>query len=124
MDPTANGPGTASGPYEWENYSSFALMLSYLEQSTVYNSMNQSICPDTGFGAGQPQNTTAYNTKLNAFLCPSDPNSGITNLCNYAGSIGTTTYSPEFQNGNSAIKGGMQIRLVSSPCGSHTASRT
>ena len=24
MDPTANGPGTASGPYEWENYSSFA----------------------------------------------------------------------------------------------------
>ena len=68
--------------------------------------MNLSICPDTGFGAGQPQNTTAYNTKLNAFLCPSDPNSGITNLCNYAGSIGTTTYSPEFQNGNSAIKGG------------------
>ncbi len=27
MDPTANGPGTASGPYEWENYSSFAMML-------------------------------------------------------------------------------------------------
>jgi prepilin-type N-terminal cleavage/methylation domain-containing protein/prepilin-type processing-associated H-X9-DG protein len=106
MDPTANGPGTASGPYEWENYSSFAMMLSYLEQTTVYNSMNLSICPDTGFGAAQPQNSTAYNTKLNAFLCPSDGNSGITNLCNYAGSIGTTTYSPEFQVGSSAVKGG------------------
>ena len=106
MDPTANGPGTASGPYEWENYSSFAMMLPYLEQIAVYNSMNLSICPDTGFGAGQPQNTTAYNTKLNAFLCPSDPNSGITNLCNYAGSIGTTTYSPEFQVSNASVRGG------------------
>ena len=62
--------------------------------------------PRHRFRCGQPQNTTAYNTKLNAFLCPSDPNSGITNLCNYAGSIGTTTYSPEFQVGNAAIKGG------------------
>ena len=32
VDPTAN-PGSATGPYEWENYSSFAMMLPYLEQS-------------------------------------------------------------------------------------------
>jgi prepilin-type processing-associated H-X9-DG protein len=39
---------------------------------------------------------------LNAFLCPSDPYSGIQNLCNYAGSFGTTTYMPYLQVGNSA----------------------
>ena len=105
LDPTANGPGTATGPYEWENYSSFAMMLSYLEQSTVFNTCNLSICPDTGFGAGQPQNTTAYNTKLNAFLCPSDPYSGIQNLCNYAASYGTTTYMPQFQVTTAVVQG-------------------
>jgi prepilin-type N-terminal cleavage/methylation domain-containing protein/prepilin-type processing-associated H-X9-DG protein len=106
MDPTANGPGTASGPYEWENYSSFAMMLQYLEQLAVFNSCNLMLCPDTGFGAAQPQNGTPYNTRLNAFLCPSDPYSGNTNLCNYAGSMGTTTYSPSFQVSNAAIRGG------------------
>src|SRR5262249_24489178 len=45
-------------------------------------------------------NFTAYNTKLNAFLCPSDPYSGIQNLCNYAGSFGTTTYMPFYQVNN------------------------
>jgi prepilin-type N-terminal cleavage/methylation domain-containing protein/prepilin-type processing-associated H-X9-DG protein len=108
MGGTAQSPvfGGVTSPYEWENYSSFAMMLPFLEQMVVYNSMNLSICPDTGFGQGQPPNTTAYNTKLNAFLCPSDPNSGMVNLCNYAGSIGTTTYSPEFQVSNAAIRGG------------------
>ena len=103
MDPTANGPGTASGPYEWENYSSFAMMLPFLEQMAVYNSCNLLICPDTGFGAGQPQNNTAYNTKLNAFLCPSDPYSGIQDLCNYAGCYGTTTYMP-YDQVNSSVR--------------------
>jgi prepilin-type N-terminal cleavage/methylation domain-containing protein/prepilin-type processing-associated H-X9-DG protein len=93
LDPTAN-PGQATGPYEWENYSSFAMMLQYLEQMAVFNSCNLMICPDTGFGVAQPQNYTPYNTKLNAFLCPSDPYSGIQDLCNYAGCYGTTTYMP------------------------------
>jgi prepilin-type N-terminal cleavage/methylation domain-containing protein/prepilin-type processing-associated H-X9-DG protein len=90
------GPGNTQ-PYEWENYSSFAMMLPFLEQTTVYNSMNLMVCPDTGFGAGQPINSTAYYTKLNAFLCPSDPYSGIQDLCNYAGSFGTTSWMPEAQ---------------------------
>ena len=49
-------PATATGPYEWENYSSFAMMLQYLEQLAVFNSLQLVICPDTGFGVGQPQN--------------------------------------------------------------------
>jgi prepilin-type N-terminal cleavage/methylation domain-containing protein/prepilin-type processing-associated H-X9-DG protein len=105
LDPTAT-PGMATGPYEWENYSSFAMMLSYLEQMAVFNSQNIMICPDTGFGVPQPQNATAYNTKLNAFVCPSDPYTLIQNLCNYAGCYGTTTWMPFDQvNSNSPNNG-------------------
>lgn len=88
------------GPYEWENYSSFAMMLSFLEQAPLFNSMNLMICPDTGYGYAQVPNTTAYNTKLNAFLCPSDPYSGQQNLCNYMACYGTTTYMPYYQVGS------------------------
>ena len=38
-----------------------------------------------------------WTTKLNTFLCPSDPYSGGINLCNYMASFGTTTYMPYFQ---------------------------
>jgi prepilin-type N-terminal cleavage/methylation domain-containing protein/prepilin-type processing-associated H-X9-DG protein len=100
LDPTATA-GMATGPYEWENYSSFAMMLPFLEQMPLFNSCNLNICPDTGFGVSQPQNFTAYYTKLNAFLCPSDPYSGIQDLCNYAGCYGTTTYMPYDQVGSS-----------------------
>jgi prepilin-type N-terminal cleavage/methylation domain-containing protein len=108
MGGTAQSPaaGGVTAPYEWENYSCFAMMLPFLEQMPVFNSCNLQIAPDTGSGVPQPWNYTPYYTKLNAFLCPSDPNSGITNLCNYAGSIGTTTYSPEFQVSNASIRGG------------------
>jgi prepilin-type N-terminal cleavage/methylation domain-containing protein/prepilin-type processing-associated H-X9-DG protein len=85
------------GPFEWMNYSSFAMMLPYLEQNPVFNSCNMQVCPDTGHGFAQAPNITVYNTKLNAFLCPSDPYSGIQNLCNYAGCFGTTTYMPYLQ---------------------------
>jgi prepilin-type N-terminal cleavage/methylation domain-containing protein/prepilin-type processing-associated H-X9-DG protein len=103
-DPSSGSP--PQGPYEWENYSSFAMMLPFLEQAPVFNSCNLQLSPDTGGGYAQAWNSTPYYTKLNAFLCPSDPYSGVQNLCNYAGSIGTTTYSPEFQVGSAAIKGG------------------
>ena len=86
-----------AGPFEWMSYSSFAMMLPYLEQTVVYNACNLMVCPDTGHGFVQAPNITAYITKLNAFLCPSDPYSGSLNLCNYMASFGTTTYMPYFQ---------------------------
>jgi prepilin-type N-terminal cleavage/methylation domain-containing protein/prepilin-type processing-associated H-X9-DG protein len=88
------------GPAEWENFSSFAMMLPFLEQNPIYSACNLMICPDTGYGYAQPPNATAYNTKLNTFLCPSDPFSGVQNLCNYMASFGTTTYMPYYQVGN------------------------
>jgi prepilin-type processing-associated H-X9-DG protein len=91
------------GPYEWENYSAFALMLSYLEQTPIFNACNFMICPDTGYGYGFAANTTAYNTKLNLFLCPSDPFSGIQNLNNYMACYGTTTWMPGYQSGSAAL---------------------
>src|SRR5271156_742883 len=75
-----------AGPYEWMNYSSFAMMLPYFEQNPVFNACNLMVCPDTGHGYAQAPNITAYNTKLIAFLCPSDPYSGGLNLCNYMAS--------------------------------------
>jgi prepilin-type N-terminal cleavage/methylation domain-containing protein/prepilin-type processing-associated H-X9-DG protein len=105
VDPTylgQNNPPYTQPIFEWEGYSSFAMMLPYLEQSTVFNSLNLLMCPDLGIGAN-PFQATAYNTKISAFLCPSDPYSGISNLCNYAGSFGTTTYMPQDQvNSNPA----------------------
>ena len=92
--------GAASGPYEWENYSAFAMMLPYLEQSQIYNAMNLMICPMSGYGYAEFANATAANTKLNTFLCPSDPYSGTQNLCNYNASFGTTTYMPFYQVGS------------------------
>jgi prepilin-type N-terminal cleavage/methylation domain-containing protein/prepilin-type processing-associated H-X9-DG protein len=97
-------PTPPHAPNEWENYSSFAMMLQYLEQAPLFNSMNLMICPDTGYGYAQAPAITAYNTKLNAFLCPSDPYSGQQNLCNYAASYGTTTYMPYYQVGSSGTQ--------------------
>ncbi len=68
----------------------------------VYNACNLLICPDTGHGFSQAPNVTVYNTKLNAVLCPSDPYSGIQNLCIYAASFGTTTYMPFYQVNNTS----------------------
>ncbi len=78
-------------------------MLPYLEQSAVYNSCNFT---HTGFGftftPGDQMNATATHTRINAFLCPSNPISGsaVVGLytggnvtpTDYAGSVGTTTH--------------------------------
>ncbi|HEX8202624.1 MAG TPA: DUF1559 domain-containing protein [Isosphaeraceae bacterium] len=80
----------------WNNWSSQALMLPYLEQQPLYNSINFML---EGPGEGTGANSTAYNTKINSFLCPSDGNagrsgrSGSPNMNSYFGSVGTTTYT-------------------------------
>jgi prepilin-type N-terminal cleavage/methylation domain-containing protein/prepilin-type processing-associated H-X9-DG protein len=54
----------------WHGWSSLAMLLPYLEQTSAYNAINFDIAggssPDT------PQNTTAQRLRLTGFLCPSD----------------------------------------------------
>ena len=64
-----------SGAWGWNDWSAQALMLPYLEQTTVYNSINflfvggQGSIPDND---PANRNTTGTYIKINTFLCPSD----------------------------------------------------
>jgi prepilin-type N-terminal cleavage/methylation domain-containing protein/prepilin-type processing-associated H-X9-DG protein len=65
-------------------------MLGYLEQMPIYNAINFNWGMNVNAQCG-PINSTVYLTKINEFLCPSDPNAGPDNLNSYNDSIGTTT---------------------------------
>ena len=60
-----------------------------MEQSPLYNAANF----NWGLYIGQAgvTNSTVYNTRIAAYLCPSDPLAGQQNICSYPGSIGTST---------------------------------
>jgi len=59
----------------WGNWSAFALLLPYLEQGPVFNSLNFSLVNfgDSGSYGGFETNTTGVTVTINAFLCPSSP---------------------------------------------------
>jgi prepilin-type N-terminal cleavage/methylation domain-containing protein/prepilin-type processing-associated H-X9-DG protein len=76
----------------WNNWSAQALMLNYLELGTLYNAINFNM-EGIGSDYASAANSTAYNTKVNMFLCPSDSNAtgGSGNENDYYGSVGPTT---------------------------------
>jgi prepilin-type N-terminal cleavage/methylation domain-containing protein/prepilin-type processing-associated H-X9-DG protein len=83
-----NVPGNYDG---WSDWSAQSLMLPYMEQAGVYNSINFSFLG--GHDLGGAVNATAWNTRVKGFLCPSDPETlGKKNNNNYFGSTGTTTW--------------------------------
>jgi prepilin-type N-terminal cleavage/methylation domain-containing protein/prepilin-type processing-associated H-X9-DG protein len=94
-------PNTLGSTNIWGNWSASALMLPYLEQGPLYSAMNFSWAPEpytepTAAQAGNAStggfiNSTAYNTKIAMFLCPSDGNAGVVNINSYEASFGTTT---------------------------------
>ncbi len=110
--------GASLAPYngatsftDWSNWSAHAQMLAYLEGGTIYNACNFSVAPEWARNYGYMANSTATNTKVNAFICPSDPNAGqeaavfanVGSLNSYMGSQGTTTVgypeaTPNVQN--------------------------
>ncbi len=73
----------------WGTFSAHALMLPYLEQTPLYNSCNFNW--NIWYGTGAPINSTVWNTKVNAFLCPSDGKAGSDHLNSYYASFGTGT---------------------------------
>ncbi len=91
-DGPVNAPGdSAATGGGWSAWSAHSLMLPYMEQTPIYNSINFSWAAIQGGSVSYNINSTAYNTKINAFLCPSDGSAGKSNICSYGGSMGTTT---------------------------------
>jgi prepilin-type processing-associated H-X9-DG protein len=81
-------------------------LLPYIEQQSLYNSYNWSLGDLTPSQVTTGPNTTIMFTKVDAFLCPSDPNPGDTTNKNQNGvGPGCTNYpnnmgiEPNFTNG-------------------------
>ena len=98
--------GATLAPYDvardttfWSNWSAHAQLLAYLEGSPIYASCNFSLAPEWANNYGYLANSTATNAKINAFICPSDPNAGqqastgdyYGSNNSYMGSTGTAT---------------------------------
>jgi prepilin-type processing-associated H-X9-DG protein len=106
----------------WGDWSAQAMLLSYMEQQTIYNALNFSITSiDVGNGEGLVQ-STGTSTTIASFLCPSDmrytgtQSSGGVNYQapgnNYFASVGSSMNQDgpsNYQNLNigSAIPNGM-----------------
>jgi prepilin-type N-terminal cleavage/methylation domain-containing protein/prepilin-type processing-associated H-X9-DG protein len=99
---TGAGAGNLPNCGVWDGYSAHALLLGYMEQGNIYNTINFSL------SSTQLANSTAVVTKINSFLCPSDANAGsgsfsggwdidndFSNINSYAASMGTTYVSDE-----------------------------
>lgn len=93
--------GASLGPYDtagnrtdWNNWSAHAMLLGYMEQTALYNSINFMYAPEWANNPAYFINSTASNTLIQNFLCPSDPRSGAQVWINsYFASQGTTTFN-------------------------------
>jgi len=92
---TAQPYDVGVAPEGWSSWSAHALMLPYMEGTPIYNSINFTFGAGRGpnSGLGYAVNSTAFLTRINNFMCPSDGNSGVANINNYHGSMGTSMYS-------------------------------
>src|SRR4051794_27977274 len=75
----------------WNDWNSTTMLLPYMEQGALYNTINFANVGDAADPGYRP-NTTAFRTKINGLLCPSDPDR-LTNVfghSNYYGNCGNT----------------------------------
>ncbi len=89
-----------------QDFSMKGRLLADLEQSVLYNALNFSWnCCDSADGPGYYWNMTAYSSRVDAYLCPSDPNVGLNIVYtqdgfsapsrgtgNYTNNVGTDRY--------------------------------
>jgi prepilin-type N-terminal cleavage/methylation domain-containing protein/prepilin-type processing-associated H-X9-DG protein len=96
-------PSNGNNPcIAWNGWSAQMLLLGYLEQGPIYNACNFQLDP---INSPQAINSTAFYTKINSFLCPSDGLAGRQFNNSYYASVGTSTFaSGNVDNG--ACKGG------------------
>ncbi len=113
MTPMLFVDNLTNGGVDQQNFSQHARLLPYIEQSTIYNSINFSVGARWGNGSVSPDpdsgglysviNGTAITTQVASFLCPSDtgigragnsqvvvgqPNQPYTSTCNYPSNLG------------------------------------
>jgi prepilin-type N-terminal cleavage/methylation domain-containing protein/prepilin-type processing-associated H-X9-DG protein len=96
----------------WSDWSAHAQLLPYIEGGAIYSACNFSVAPEWANNYGYRANSTATNSKVNTFACPSDPNAnqqqstgaGLGSNNSYMGSTGTTTigYPEATPNANNA----------------------
>jgi prepilin-type N-terminal cleavage/methylation domain-containing protein/prepilin-type processing-associated H-X9-DG protein len=81
------------GTLAYGSFGASALILSYIEGGNIYNSLNFNFCSWTHYRClyGWDANYTGFNTRVAAYLCPADPNAGISSLNCYLASAGTST---------------------------------
>jgi len=91
----------------WNSWSAQGLLLGYLEQNPMYNTINFNWGPYPIGDTVGSINYTGANAVISSYLCPSDPNSGGGknsslssgggNINNYAASFGTDTTGGNYQ---------------------------
>jgi prepilin-type N-terminal cleavage/methylation domain-containing protein/prepilin-type processing-associated H-X9-DG protein len=74
----------------WSVWSAQASMLPFLEQTPLYNNINFNWSPEGDGNSSDKINSTAKNTLINGFLCPSDTNAGKIQTNSYHCSVGTS----------------------------------
>jgi prepilin-type N-terminal cleavage/methylation domain-containing protein/prepilin-type processing-associated H-X9-DG protein len=83
----------------WVSWSAHSLLLPYLEQGVMYNAINFDF--DSTTGPTWVTNRTILYSRVNAFICPSDPTSSTNAMVgfnvNYSGCNGTTTLTSNTQ---------------------------
>jgi len=89
---------TANNTNFWSNWSAQAQLLGYIEGNPIYAACNFSFAPEWSGYYGFAANSTATNSIIREFLCPSDGNAGQESAGalygannSYGGSMGTTT---------------------------------
>jgi prepilin-type N-terminal cleavage/methylation domain-containing protein/prepilin-type processing-associated H-X9-DG protein len=88
---------TDTTPTNWFGWSAQSVLLSYMEQGAIYNSINFYWAPNSqcsGDSTATQINATAFNAKVLTYMCPSDPltQNPANNINSYHSSQGTTTY--------------------------------
>jgi prepilin-type N-terminal cleavage/methylation domain-containing protein/prepilin-type processing-associated H-X9-DG protein len=98
-------PGTGS-PGARHSWSVHGQILGEMEQQTLYNAINfdWGVEDSTTTDPGYQINSTAVETAVSGYLCPSDPNSHRSNRNNYHASMGSTARNdPEESDGLFAL---------------------
>ena len=92
--PQGGSKNSKSNPNDyapWTTWSAQAAMLPYLEQTPLYNAINFNWAPEGDGKTADIINSTAKNSLIASFLCPSDGNAGKVNINSYHASSGTST---------------------------------